>query len=171
RVRRGYFVAGLSGQQFAAPSAGDRLRRTPVDDKVTVLAASDPANAYGGVLPWPDSAARPQRATGCKVLLSQGKLIAYANKDWSQLTTFFDRERAQARVAAVAAALAARAAAGRPRGLLIETIDGEPARATPLGEALLARGYRPGARGAVRAAPELSHSSDGVTHADAGNEP
>src|SRR5690606_38540610 len=133
RVRRGYFVAGLSGQQFAAPSAGDRLRRTPVDDKVTVLAASDPANAYGGVLPWPDSAARPQRATGCKVLLSQGKLIAYANKDWSQLTTFFDRERAQAQVAAVAAALATRAAARRPRGLLIETIDGEPARATPLG--------------------------------------
>ncbi len=171
RVRRGYFVAGLSGQQFAAPTAGDRLRRSSVDENVTILAASDPANPYGGVLPWPESSARPQRATGCKVLLSQGKLIAYANKDWSQLTTFFATESARAEAARVAAALSARGSRSRSRTLLIETIDGQPARATTLGEALLARGHQPAARGAVRASFDATPASERSSRVEESDEP
>ena len=58
RIRRGYFVAGLGGAQFALPGAVDRLRAfrdlTPTGvPKVVVLAATDPANAYGLSLPWP----------------------------------------------------------------------------------------------------------------------
>jgi ATP-dependent Lhr-like helicase len=49
-VRRGYFIAGLSGVQYALPEAVERLRaaRTSEDDALTVLAACDPANVYGG---------------------------------------------------------------------------------------------------------------------------
>ncbi|MGH9176925.1 MAG: Lhr family helicase, partial [Acidimicrobiales bacterium] len=53
RVRRGYFVAGLGGAQFALPGAVDRLRadRRATAGEALVLAATDPANAYGLSLP------------------------------------------------------------------------------------------------------------------------
>jgi ATP-dependent Lhr-like helicase len=55
-VRRGMFVGGLGAAQFAMPAAVDRLRslrseREALD--VLFLAATDPANPYGTVLPWP----------------------------------------------------------------------------------------------------------------------
>jgi ATP-dependent Lhr-like helicase len=59
RVRRGYFVTGLGGSQFANPGALDRLRalREAASDDDTppgvVLASTDPANPYGAALPWP----------------------------------------------------------------------------------------------------------------------
>src|SRR4030095_16531890 len=56
RVRRGYFVAGLGGAQFALPAALDRLRsmREPGETLQTVIvAATDPANPYGATLKWP----------------------------------------------------------------------------------------------------------------------
>jgi ATP-dependent helicase Lhr and Lhr-like helicase len=56
RVRRGYFVAGLGGAQFAMPAALDRLRsmREPGESLQTVIvAATDPANPYGATLKWP----------------------------------------------------------------------------------------------------------------------
>jgi ATP-dependent Lhr-like helicase len=49
-VRRGYFVRGLAGAQFALPDAVERLREAAsADDSTTpfaVVAASDPANPY-----------------------------------------------------------------------------------------------------------------------------
>jgi len=63
RVRHGHFVDGPSGAQFAHAGAVDRLRSARQgneerDDDVTledimVVAASDPANPYGALLPWP----------------------------------------------------------------------------------------------------------------------
>src|SRR5262249_28804190 len=58
RCRRGYFVEGLGGAQFAHPGAVDRLRALgPADGAVAVLAATDPANPYGAALPWPERGA------------------------------------------------------------------------------------------------------------------
>ena len=59
RARRGYFVDGLGGAQFATGATVDRLRhfsRDPDtnDEPVAItLAATDPANVYGAALPWP----------------------------------------------------------------------------------------------------------------------
>ncbi|MFZ0013682.1 MAG: helicase-related protein, partial [Acidimicrobiia bacterium] len=53
RIRRGYFVEGLGGSQFALPGAVDRLRAES-SPGLMVVAATDPANPYGGILPWPD---------------------------------------------------------------------------------------------------------------------
>ncbi|NBC48757.1 MAG: hypothetical protein GVY22_12340 [Gammaproteobacteria bacterium] len=67
RVRRGYFVEGLAGAQFALPAAVERLRaarldETPVegfgDAEVLILSAVDPANPYGALLSWPESGGR-----------------------------------------------------------------------------------------------------------------
>src|SRR5205814_1755654 len=55
-IRRGMFVAGLGAAQFAMTSAVDMLRslRTvPEHPEAVYVAASDPANPYGAVLPWP----------------------------------------------------------------------------------------------------------------------
>ena len=57
RVRRGYFVAGLGAAQFAQPGAVDLLRASREDPETPItvtLAATDPANPYGSLLPWPD---------------------------------------------------------------------------------------------------------------------
>jgi len=47
-LRRGYFVAGLSGVQYALPEAVERLRAAGEEDTPIVLNATDPANLYGG---------------------------------------------------------------------------------------------------------------------------
>ncbi len=71
--RRGYFIEGLGGAQFALPGAVERLRAQRDDDKERpqVLAATDPAQPYGGVLKWPQLEGRsPARAAGAYVVLS-----------------------------------------------------------------------------------------------------
>ncbi len=56
-ARRGYFVEGLGGAQFALAGAVERLRaqRPRAEDcpRALVLAAGDPAQPYGAALPWP----------------------------------------------------------------------------------------------------------------------
>ena len=49
-ARRGYFIEGLGGAQFALPGAVERLRAQRDDDTAPpiVLAATDPAQPYGG---------------------------------------------------------------------------------------------------------------------------
>jgi ATP-dependent Lhr-like helicase len=84
RIRRGYFVTGLGGAQFALPGAVDRLRAVREggpEPHVAVLAATDPANPYGVALPWPDTAAtRLQRAAGAFVVLVDGLPSLYVEK-------------------------------------------------------------------------------------------
>ena len=61
--RRGYFVEGLGGAQFALGGAVERIRELrPREEEpavdVSVLAAADPAQPYGAALAWPKRAAR-----------------------------------------------------------------------------------------------------------------
>ncbi|MGH2988522.1 MAG: Lhr family helicase, partial [Solirubrobacterales bacterium] len=66
-ARRGYFVEGLGGAQFALPGAVERLRSLPDEEgRHLVLAATDPANPYGAALSWPKRPAgrRPSRSPG-----------------------------------------------------------------------------------------------------------
>ena len=76
--RRGYFVEGLGGAQFALGGAVERLRELrPAEGEAAealVLAAADPAQPYGGVLPWPKRAgARAARVAGAQVVLLGGE--------------------------------------------------------------------------------------------------
>jgi ATP-dependent helicase Lhr and Lhr-like helicase len=91
QVRRGYFVAGLGGAQFAVPGAVDRLRafrEAPSEPDVVVVAATDPANAYGMALPWPVKG--PQRAAGAYVLLADGLPSLYIEKGGRSLVALRD---------------------------------------------------------------------------------
>ena len=88
RIRRGYFIAGLGGAQFAQPAAVDLLRslgaNPPEKAEMLVLAATDPANPWGSILRWPDpdsaapdNAAVLTRSVGASVVLRNGDLVAY----------------------------------------------------------------------------------------------
>ncbi len=116
RVRRGYFVAGLGGAQFAVPGAVDRLRayREP-DGKVVVLAATDPANAYGLSLPWPVKG--PQRAAGAYVVLVDGLPSLYLEKGGRSCVALrpFDSQWEQRAVDAVTAMVGDEDGSGRAR--------------------------------------------------------
>jgi len=85
RIRRGYFVAGMGGAQFALPGAVDRLRsfREP-SGAVHVLAATDPANAYGLSLPWPVKGVA--RAAGAYVVLLDGEASLYLERGGRSVT-------------------------------------------------------------------------------------
>ena len=79
-ARRGYFVEGLGGAQFALPGAVERLR-TPAaraDGSLQVLAATDPANPYGATLSWPklEGQRRPARTAGAYVMQRDGRAAA-----------------------------------------------------------------------------------------------
>ena len=51
--RRGYFIEGMGGAQFALAGAVERLRSSAQRARTLVLAAADPAQPYGAALPWP----------------------------------------------------------------------------------------------------------------------
>jgi ATP-dependent Lhr-like helicase len=78
-ARRGYFVRGLGGAQFAAPAAIELLRAIGAEDPASapfvVLAASDPANVYN--LPIEavrgNDLARP-RGSGALIVTRAGKV-------------------------------------------------------------------------------------------------
>src|SRR5262249_31479227 len=51
--RRGYFIEGMGGAQFALPGAVERLRAQRPAESTLVIAAADPAQPYGAALAWP----------------------------------------------------------------------------------------------------------------------
>src|SRR6185503_19676639 len=112
RVRRGYFVGGLGGAQFAAPPAVDMLRSfrdLPEEPRHVVLAATDPANPYGAIVKWPLDSARdkpvdmaqgesgkqsnptdgdghgPTRSVGARVVLVDGSAAGYLRRGEREL--------------------------------------------------------------------------------------
>jgi ATP-dependent Lhr-like helicase len=102
KVRRGYFIEGLGGAQFGVPGAIDRLRASD-DPGLVVLAATDPANPFGSVLPWPDTDGRPMRTAGARVAIESGELLAWMDAAGRKVCVFTtDTPRTGAAVEALA---------------------------------------------------------------------
>jgi ATP-dependent Lhr-like helicase len=152
RCRRGYFVEGLGGAQFAAPGAVDRMRGMvePSPNPLTlVLAASDPVNPYGSALPWPERDAerpghRPGRKIGAVVVLVDGELIVYVEKGGRTLLTYTEDPD---RLGPAIDALALSVRDGALGRLDVERADGEAVFDTPLARALTDAGFRPSPKG------------------------
>jgi len=88
KIRRGYFIDGLGGSQFALPGAVDRLRSArEADGRIIAMAATDPANPYGMVFPWPAHDGRMARAPGAYVVLDSGELRLYLERGGRSLLT------------------------------------------------------------------------------------
>ncbi|WP_182879361.1 DEAD/DEAH box helicase [Microbispora sp. H10949] len=173
RCRRGYFVEGLGGAQFALPGAVDRMRAmsspssspsspspglSPEEDlwsvpapppprPVVVLAAADPANPYGAALPWPERADdvthKPGRKAGALVVLVEGSLVLYVERGGKTLLSYGSEEDLRPAVQALAVSVR-RGALGK---LTVERADGASITGSPLAEALEAAGFHPTPRG------------------------
>jgi ATP-dependent Lhr-like helicase len=145
-ARRGYFVEGLGGAQFALPGAVERLReQRRDDDPPVVLSAVDPAQPYGGALPWPEREGRaPARHAGAYVVLAGGEPILYVERGGRALIAL--APVADPRLDPSLAALAEFVRAGRIKRLALEKVDGEPAVGSPLAPALIRHGFQEGPR-------------------------
>ncbi|MFO7548563.1 MAG: hypothetical protein R6X29_06805 [Acidimicrobiia bacterium] len=142
RIRRGYFIEGLGGAQFALPGAVDRIRSETAPG-VVALAATDPANPYGAALPWPATGdARLARVAGAYVVLLDGTLAAFA--DGRRLRLFVDDPDLWHPIAGAVGRVAS-----RHRRFRIEEVDGAPAGAAGMSGALAEAGFAPGPRGLV----------------------
>ena len=156
-VRRGYFVAGLGGAQFAMPGAVERLRDlrdAPADGDphMLVLGAADPAQPYGAAAPWPERRGRRPlavaRRSGPRWSLVDGAPALYLERGGRGLLTFDGLEDG-----------AAGARGAGPGGM-------GPGRPPPQG------GYRAGRRRAgVRVAPRAAPRRRRLPHRPARDGP
>jgi ATP-dependent Lhr-like helicase len=142
KIRRGYFVDGLGGSQFALPGAVDRLRSLRESDgRVLALAATDPANPYGAVIPWPDGDGRMARAAGAFVVLDSGELRLYLERGGRSLLTRGEVQPEHLRTLV--------AAATRAGKVEIQRVDGTPTRQSGLAPVLAQAGFGASPRGMV----------------------
>jgi ATP-dependent Lhr-like helicase len=164
RARRGYFVDGLGAAQFATTATVDRLRGFVTDSEAeaphhaVTLAATDPANPYGGALAWPRDAIdpteapaeqsratghRPGRKAGALVVLVDGALALYVERGGKSVLTFATDD-AVLRAAADSLAATVKQRIGRLR---VQRIDGEFSVGTTLGVMLADAGFAPTPQG------------------------
>ena len=151
--RRGYFVEGLGGAQFAPPGAVERLRELRArneDDEphALVLAAADPAQPYGAALPWPRRAgARAARVAGAHVVLLDGEAVLFVERGGRSLVPLRDPDDAWLKPALNA--LVAHVKRGGGRRLAVERFDGEPITDSDALALLVDVGFLAGPRRAV----------------------
>jgi ATP-dependent Lhr-like helicase len=147
--RRGYFVEGLGGAQFALPGAVERLRSQRADEEAPpiVLAATDPAQPYGAALPWPkrdEETRRPQRVAGAYVVLAGAEPVLYVERGGKGIAVLVEDD--DARIRPALEALAKFVTSGRGRKLSLERVDGEPVVGSRWEAQLIDLGFRAGPR-------------------------
>ncbi|MFJ6351723.1 DEAD/DEAH box helicase [Streptomyces sp. NPDC092046] len=160
QARRGYVVEGLGAAQFAMDGAVDRLRAAAnardrgaeegAGPRAVVLAAADPANAYGAALSWPEpptgAGHKPGRKAGAMVVLVDGELTLYMERGGKTLLSWPADPDSPA-LRAAAEALAAAATAGSLGRVTVERINGATALTSPLSRALETAGFHATPRG------------------------
>jgi ATP-dependent Lhr-like helicase len=155
--RRGYFVEGLGGAQFALPGAVERLRSQRADEETPpiVLAATDPAQPYGAALAWPKrdekdaptgpaATRRPQRVAGAYVVLAGAEPVVYVERGGKGIAVLVDDD--DLRVRPALESLARFVTSGRGRKLSLERVDGEPVVGSRWEAQLIELGFRAGPR-------------------------
>ncbi|MEO8689786.1 MAG: DEAD/DEAH box helicase, partial [Solirubrobacteraceae bacterium] len=167
-ARRGYFIDGLGGAQFALPGAVERLRAQRDDDSAPplVLAATDPAQPYGAVLRWPqrqrsgdeapgrgrsgdeapgrDRSRSPARHPGAYVVLAGAEPVIYVERGGKGLQILVEAN--DPRLGDATAALVDAVHRGRIKRLALERVDGEPIVGSEWEDALIDLGFRAGPR-------------------------
>lgn len=128
--------------EFAAPGVEQTWRASRDEDAQVVLSACDPANPFGGLVPWPElmNAYRPLRSRGARVLIDDGRLVGYVTRTGRHVHTPVDLTDP-----APLLRLLRQTAVGRP--VYLETVNGDPPYETPWHDALMAAGFSPSRRG------------------------
>ncbi|MFD6324238.1 ATP-dependent helicase [Streptomyces sp. NPDC058442] len=136
------------GRPSYDPFAGRRTGPDPAL-RTVVLAAADPANAYGAALGWPEPPTgvghKPGRKAGSLVVLVDGELTLYVERGGKTVLAWPadpDGEPADdPRLPAAAEALATAARAGSLGTVTVERLNSVPALTSPLGALLEAAGF------------------------------
>jgi ATP-dependent Lhr-like helicase len=142
-ARRGYFIEGLGGAQFALAGAVERLRSQSTDDEeLTILASTDPANPYGATLKWPkqESRRRPSRTPGSFLMMRAGTPLLFlekGGKGFLRLTPGIEG----ADLTGLLSAFVEAAEQKKIPPLKIERFDGEPLIGSDFEPLLLAAGF------------------------------
>ncbi|MFD4576426.1 ATP-dependent helicase [Streptomyces sp. NPDC058417] len=128
-----------------------RGRRSSPASRAVVLAAADPANAYGAALPWPEpptgAGHKPGRKAGSLVVLVDGELTVYMERGgktllaWPAAPDQADTPADDPRLPDAARALAEAARAGALGTVTVERINGASALTSPLGTLLEGAGF------------------------------
>jgi ATP-dependent Lhr-like helicase len=150
-VRRGYFVEGLSGAQFALPEAAERLRELHLPSTaaapLVLLHSMGPANLYGSGapldIPLLDGGTRPLlRRPGNWLVLKAGRPVLLVEQQGKRLTALASasREDVAAAVGCLPGIFDSRALAGRHK-LTVDEWNGQPVTATEGRELLEAAGF------------------------------
>jgi ATP-dependent Lhr-like helicase len=140
------WAAGAAG----GPGGSGGTAAAGTGPPITVLAAADPANAFGAALAWPPrpgevpGAHRPGRKAGALVVLSDGKLVLYVERGGKTLLSWTSDPEVLVPAAAGLAEAVRGGALGR---LTVERADGTGVYDTPLAQALADAGFRPTPRG------------------------
>jgi ATP-dependent helicase Lhr and Lhr-like helicase len=147
--RRGYFVEGLGGAQFALPGAVERLRAQGDGSEASalMLAATDPAQPYGAVLPWPaaqEERHRAARVAGAHVVLVGSEPVLYLERGGRSLSVLVAAH--DPRVESALAVLAQQVRAGRLGRVALERVGSEPVLGSELEPLLIELGFRAGPR-------------------------
>ena len=143
-ARRGYFVEGLGGAQFALPGAVERLRSLPrPDGELLWLAATDPANPYGATLPVAEAGGQPPRGPDRGRVPGDSRRRAAALRRARRQGRSCGWPRSRARSWRPRSGdLAAAARDGKIEKLALERLDGEPVIGSEMETALVAAGFR-----------------------------
>jgi ATP-dependent Lhr-like helicase len=155
QVRRGYFVEGLSGAQFARPEAAALLENLHLPSTAApalLLHSLDPANLYGAGAPFdiplidgggPPEGRRPLlRRPGNWLVLKAGRPVLLAEQHGRKLTALPSASREDVRAAtACLRNLCDRGRGPVARKVTVEEWNGRPVTATEGRELLEAAGF------------------------------
>jgi ATP-dependent Lhr-like helicase len=143
-VRRGYFVDGLAGVQFARTDAVELLRGEGGEaPPVVVLSASDPANVQHLPLqPEKRDGFARTRGRGAWIATIDGLIVLVAESRGRAMRVRPDTPSADVSRAAKAMAEHLTRRSARPRDLVVETIDGVAASTSASYPAFAEAGFR-----------------------------
>ena len=104
------------------------------------MAATDPANPYGGPLPWPPRGGTPRREAGAVVVLVDGHLRLLLAKGRNRLSVWPDPRSPDVLVRATRA-LARHLQRRRAGSVRLKQVNGEAVSLAPVVEALVQVGW------------------------------
>jgi len=150
KVRRGYFINGLSGLQYALPEAVERLRM-PIEEGLPeywALSKCDPANPYGSILDMPEPVPSGIGIQADLMVFRRGEPLLAAGGKKMRLVSF--KELTDEVLAAALREFAASTAwRGKDRVAVVE-YNGRPIAETEAAEVLKTLGFERGYKEMVR---------------------
>jgi ATP-dependent Lhr-like helicase len=156
-LRRGYFVEGLSGVQYALEQSARELQRLSSESATAragnvLLAAADPANLYGSGAPLDiplldGGTARLSRIIGNYLVIKSGRPVLILEAHGKRLTALASASQSEVHEALSRVVDLARS--GR-QVVKVETYNGQPAWNSPIAERLAELGF-------VREYPAMSY--------------